>query len=220
MPDVPAKAQDDPTGVPGAGGGTADEKSSPRPSVEAATLAAGGEPDSARARRNPIFSDLVQGEEDLPGLVGYALYKLSKRDWLAAFAETHRREPTQDEIDSYILGEHTQRRIATYRRLAEELITRKTAVAEKQVPPAGADISEAPPRPVTAVKGNSLRSSLGREASNGADARSSSGKLVANGSLRRSGATTLIFWLLVLLVLVGLAWVYMYHPSLLHALTG
>ena len=99
MPDVQAKAQDDPTSVPGAGGGTADEKLSPRPSVEAAISAVGGEPDSARARRNPIFSDLVQGEEDLPGLVGYALYKLSKRDWLAAFAETHRREPTQDEIE-------------------------------------------------------------------------------------------------------------------------
>ena len=142
------------------------------------------------------------------------------QDWLAAFAETHRREPTQDEIDSYILGEHTQRRIATYRRLAEELITRKTAVAEKQVPQAAADISEAPPRPVTAVKGNSLRSSLGREASNGADARSSSSKPVANGGRRRSGATTLIFWLLVLLVLVGLAWVYRNYPSLLHAFTG
>jgi hypothetical protein len=220
MPDVQAKAQDDPTSVPGAGGGTADEKPSPRPSIEAATSAVAGEPDSARARRNPIFSDLVQGEEDLPGLVGYALYKLSKRDWLAAFAETHRREPTQDEIDSYILGEHTQRRIATYRRLAEELITRKTAVPEKQAPPAAADISDTPPRPVTAVKGNSLRSSLAREASNGADARSSSNKPMANGRPRRSGATTLIFWLFVLLVLVGLAWVYVNYPSLLHAFTG
>ena len=188
--------------------------------AETATFAASGEPDSPRAQRNPIFTDLVQGEEDLPGLVGYALYKLSKRDWLAAFAETHGREPTQDEINSYILGEHTQRRLATYRRLAEELITRKTAVAEKPAPPAAAEISETPPRPVTAVKGNSLRSSLAREATNGADARSSSGKAVADGGRRRSGATTLIFWLLLLLVLVGLAWVYVNYPSLLHALTG
>ena len=56
--------------------------------------------------------------------------------------------------------------------------------------------------PIAAVKGNSLRSSLAREATNGADARSSSGKAVADGGRRRSGATTLIFWLLLLLVLV------------------
>ncbi len=218
MPDVPAKPQDDPSNLPGAAGRGTDEKPSPRQSVEAREDRR--EPDSAQAQRNPIFSDLVQGEEDLPGLVGYALYKLSKRDWLVAFAETHGREPTQEEIDSYILGEHTQRRLATYRRLAEELIARKTAVVEKPAMPAAADIPDAPPRPVTASKGNSLRSSLARETQNGVDGRSSSNKTVVNGQPRRSGATTLIFWLLVLLLLVGVAWVYVNYPALLHTLTG
>jgi hypothetical protein len=219
MPDVPAKAQDGPMSVPASAAGEAEEKPAPRRRAEG-SFEASGKQDTPPAQRNPIFTDLVKDEEDLPGLVGYALYKLSKRDWLVAFAETHGREPTQDEIDSYILGEHTQRRLATYRRLAEELITRKTAVAEKPAPPAAAEIPETPTRPVTAVKGNSLRSSLAREATNGADARSSSGKAVADGGRRRSGATTLIFWLLLLLVLVGLAWVYVNYPSLLHALTG
>ena len=214
MPDVPAKPQDDPSSLPGVAGGGTDEKPAPRPSAEAPEVRRG--PDSPPAQRNPIFTDLVQGEEDLPGLVGYALYKLSKRDWLAAFGETHGREPTQEEIDSYILGEHTQRRRATYRRLAEELIARKTAVAEKPMPQAAA-VLEAPPQ--RGASGHSLRSSLAGEAQNG-DARFSSNKTVANGKARRSGATTLIFWLLVLLVLVGLAWVYVNYPSLLHMLTG
>jgi hypothetical protein len=216
MPDVQAKAQDDPSGGPGATG-SAGEKFSP-PVLERRSDAA-GEQQSAPMLRNPIFSDLVQGDEDLPGLVGYALYKLSKRDWLAAFGKIHGREPTQDEIDSYILGEHTQRRLATYRRLAEELISRKTAAVEKPVPtmPAAA-VPDTPAARITPSKGNSLRSSLAGEAQNGADARASAARAVANGEPRRSGATTLIFWLLVLLVLVAAAW--FFGPSLLHMFIG
>jgi hypothetical protein len=216
MPDVPAKTPDDPISLPGSTDREG-EKSFTGPSLEKPSEP-GEKPAFAGAQRNPIFTDLVQGEEDLPGLVGYALYKLSKRDWLAAFVKTHGREPTQDEMDSYILGEHTQRRLATYRRLAEELIARKTAVVEKPASPPAAVASETAPS--RAVTGHSLRSSLAGEASNGTGARTSSSKAGANGKPRRSGATTLIFWLLVLLVLVGVVWVYMNYPSLLHALTG
>ena len=216
MPDVQAKAQDDPASVANAtSSGAGEEKASARTTsegVSGAAAAAGSTPE----RRNPIFSELVQGEEDLPGLVGYALYKLSKRDWLAAFVKIHGREPTEDEIDSFILGERTQRRIATYRRLAEELISRKTAVFEKPAPvlPA-ASVPDPSPQRITPVKGNSLRSSLASEPS-AADARRGS----EIERPRRSRATTLIFWLLVLVVLVGVAWIYFSYPSLLRTLTG
>ena len=98
MPDVPAKAQDGPISVPAPAAGEAEEKPAPRRRAEG-SFEASGKQDTPPAQRNPIFTDLVKDEEDLPGLVGYALYKLSKRDWLVAFAETHGREPTQDEIE-------------------------------------------------------------------------------------------------------------------------
>jgi len=215
MSDVPSKAQDDPISLPGPAVGEGGEKPSLRPDTQKLPKS-DDKPGSPPAPRNPIFTDLVQGEEDLPGLVGYALYKLSKRDWLTAFVKTHGREPTQDEMESYILGEHTQRRIATYRRLAEELITRKTAVAEKPSPPP-AVVPDTPPPRVAA--GHSLRSSLAGEASNGTGVRPSSKTAVDDGRPRRSGATTLIFWLLVLLVIVAVV-VYWNYPSVLRALTG
>ncbi|MBV9566788.1 MAG: hypothetical protein JO172_01490 [Hyphomicrobiales bacterium] len=217
MPDVQAKAHDDMTGVPGAAdSGPADDKSSIPAAEELAR--APTQQGTTAAQRNPIFSELVQREEDLPGLVGYALYKLSKRDWLTAFVKIHGRDPTEDEIDSYILGERTQRRVATYRRLAEELISRKAAVVEKPAPalPPASSTQEPSTHRITPVKGNSLRSSLANEVPSAGDAR----RAAENERPRRSGATTLIFWLLVLVVLVGVAWVYFNYPSLLHTLTG
>jgi len=217
MPDVEAKAQVDPATTSGAAGSVATEQQIPPRSLGDEASGTAHPPSVAPALRNPIFSELVQGEEDLPGLVGYALYKLSKRDWLAAFVKIHGREPTQDEIDSFILGERTQRRVATYRRLAEELISRKTSSAEKPAPSLPpASVPEPSPQRITPVKGNSLRSSLASEDRNSADARPAAAKEKARGS----GATTLIFWLLVLVVLAGVAWIYFNYPNLLHMLTG
>jgi hypothetical protein len=76
----------------------------------------------AHSERNPVFSLLVQNETDTTGLLAYALYKQNKRDWLIAHRARDGREPTSSELDAYILGESIPRRIATYRRLAEDML--------------------------------------------------------------------------------------------------
>ena len=69
--------------------------------------------------RNPVFEMLVSGDNDIIGLVAYSIYKQNKRDWLIAFSHVKGREPTEDERASYIIGESTPRRLATFRHLAE-----------------------------------------------------------------------------------------------------
>jgi hypothetical protein len=76
---------------------------------------------------NPVFELLVQGESDLVGLLAYGLYKQNKRDWLIAHKARDGREPTQAETDAFILGERIPRRIATYRRLAEDMLASDVA---------------------------------------------------------------------------------------------
>jgi hypothetical protein len=78
--------------------------------------------DSDPISRNPVFDQLVPNDRDLVGLVAYSLYKLSKRDWIEAFREEQHRYPTAAEVNVYITGEKTQRRLATYRRLAEDAL--------------------------------------------------------------------------------------------------
>jgi hypothetical protein len=69
--------------------------------------------------RNPIFDALVgPDEEDVAGLVAYSIYKQNKRAWLDDFVKTTGHAPNEAETRSYIIGESTERRLATYRRLA------------------------------------------------------------------------------------------------------
>jgi hypothetical protein len=69
--------------------------------------------------RNPIFDALVGSDgEDVPRLVAYSIYKQNKRAWLDDFVKATGRGPSDAETRSYIIGESTERRIATYRRLA------------------------------------------------------------------------------------------------------
>ncbi len=69
--------------------------------------------------RNPIFDALVGPDDgDVAGLVAYSIYKQNKRAWLDDFVKTTGRAPSDAETRSYIIGESTERRIATYRRLA------------------------------------------------------------------------------------------------------
>jgi hypothetical protein len=70
--------------------------------------------------RNPIFDALVgsDGGEDVACLVAYSIYKQNKRAWLDNFVKATGRGPSEAETRSYIIGESTERRLATYRRLA------------------------------------------------------------------------------------------------------
>ena len=70
------------------------------------------------SERNPIFDSLVGPDGEIAGLVAYSIYKQNKRAWLDAFIKATKRIPTEAETRSYIIGESTERRLATYRQLA------------------------------------------------------------------------------------------------------
>ncbi len=74
----------------------------------------------ADARHNPMFAKLVEREDDTIGLLAYALYKQTKRDWLIAFQQAHGRIPTEGEASAFITGEQLPRRMQTYRQLARQ----------------------------------------------------------------------------------------------------
>jgi hypothetical protein len=73
---------------------------------------------SQDCERNDVFAKLVTADNDIVGLVAYSIYKQNKFDWLQAFNRAKGREPSDDEIAAYIVGEGTARRLATYRHLA------------------------------------------------------------------------------------------------------
>ena len=71
------------------------------------------------SEHNQVFTNLVTGDSDILGLVAYSLYKQNKHDWLVGFRKTKERQPNENELAAYILGESTPRRLSTYRHLAE-----------------------------------------------------------------------------------------------------
>lgn len=76
-------------------------------------------PEIQDSGRNAVFASLVKGDSDITGLVAYSIFKQNELDWLQEFRTAKGREPTESEADSYIIGESTPRRLATYRHLAD-----------------------------------------------------------------------------------------------------
>ena len=93
--------------------------------ADAASAAADGgvahvfTPEIQDSGRNAVFGSLVKGDSDITGLVAYSIFKQNELDWLQEFRTAKGREPTEAEADSYIIGESTPRRLATYRHLAD-----------------------------------------------------------------------------------------------------
>ena len=74
------------------------------------------------AEYSVVFTNLVTGDGDIVGLVAYSIYKQNKYDWLQAYGRLQGRMPNAEEAQSYLLGESTPRRLATYRHLAEAVL--------------------------------------------------------------------------------------------------
>ena len=98
-------------------------------------------------RRNGIFERMVSGDEDVPGLIAYAIYKQNKRDWLKAFETARSRAPTLDEEISYTLGESTPRRLAMYRQMAEATFIAQGASRRLADQSDGGELRLPPPPP-------------------------------------------------------------------------
>ncbi len=84
--------------------------------------------------RTGVFTSLVKEDSDISGLVAYSIYKQNKLDWLQAFETALGRAPNEAELASYIIGESTPRRLATYRHLAESTLAGRGPDVEGGVP--------------------------------------------------------------------------------------
>ena len=104
--------------------------------------------------RDTIFEKLVSGEHDVIGLLAYSLSMQNKRDWLAAFKSETGRDPTTPEMAAYDIGERIERRLTTYRKLAEHALSGNSFWASASLTPVSefggapvADTPSAPPAP-------------------------------------------------------------------------
>src|SRR5450631_4644788 len=102
--------------------------------------------DGPESEHNTIFDSLVKVEGEVAGLVAYSIYKQNKRAWLQDFTKASRRPPSEAESRAYIIGESTERRLATYRHLAEATLAGQGPEAPSS---AGRMTRKAPARPAS-----------------------------------------------------------------------
>ncbi|MBU0645633.1 MAG: hypothetical protein KJ731_08110 [Alphaproteobacteria bacterium] len=72
---------------------------------------------------NPLF-DLLAGDdnENIEGLVAYALYKRHKRTWAAIIREKHNRAPTADEERGFAESNATVDQLERYKMDAQDIL--------------------------------------------------------------------------------------------------
>ena len=84
---------------------------------------------------NTVYEKLVLREDDLVGLISYALYKQRKRSWIVDFKSQKGRSPNKDEENSYLIGETTSSRLNDYRQQAEAILgSYADAVVKSAIP--------------------------------------------------------------------------------------
>jgi hypothetical protein len=129
--------------------------------------------ENGAAMGDTIFDRLVSGESDVVGLLAYSLSMQNKRDWLAAFQAETGRAPTAAEMTAYDIGERIERRLATYRKLAEHALSGNsfwasaslTPVSEfagNHAPPAAASPVPAPAYEAPAARRGGLKDAGGK----------------------------------------------------------
>ena len=145
---------------------------------------------------NPMLGLLAKSENDLAGLIAYGFYKLSKRDWLKAFREAHGRGPSEAELDAFIIGEGTPRRIAAYRQQAEAALGRSGSLPEPPAP-------EAPmPAPISSGMATIFHRLTGAPPTS--DLPAANAKPLAKGKSQLPGQPSPQLFLRYLLILTGL----------------
>ena len=105
--------------------------------------------------RNGVFKNLVKSDDDITGLVAYSVFKQNELEWLNDFRKAKGREPTEAETDSYILGESTARRLATYRHLADATLAGRGPDVTGHAP-SGRSVAVRSGSPAGALAGNSV----------------------------------------------------------------
>jgi hypothetical protein len=72
---------------------------------------------------------LVEHNCDTVGLLAMAIYEQHRRDWIQNYRERFGRAPDEYACEVFELAEHTQRRLAAYRQLAEARLAQSVSPA-------------------------------------------------------------------------------------------
>jgi hypothetical protein len=79
--------------------------------------------------RNRVYDHLVEGEDDVIGLITYSLYKQDKRDWLVNWMAHHGTEPTADQVEAFVNAQMTTAQRERYRNAARQVLDAYASVA-------------------------------------------------------------------------------------------
>lgn len=71
---------------------------------------------------NTVYETLVQRDDDLVGLIAYALYKQHKRDWLIAHHQKLGRSPSEQELGAYLTAQKLDSTVVMYRERATTVL--------------------------------------------------------------------------------------------------
>lgn len=71
---------------------------------------------------NTVYEKVVRRDDDLVGLIAYALYKQNKRDWLIQQRQRKGKDPTETELGAYLTAQQLDRTIQMYRDQAEAVL--------------------------------------------------------------------------------------------------
>lgn len=70
-----------------------------------------------------IYTKLVKSDEDLVGLIAYGIYKRHKIEFIKGIQEQFKREPTDEECNSFFISSTTDSQLKKYRNDAESLLS-------------------------------------------------------------------------------------------------
>src|SRR5687768_11606395 len=78
---------------------------------------------------NRVYEHLVEGDDDVIGLIAYSLYKHDKRQWLMTWRAQHGAEATADQIEAFVNGQMTSGQRERYRTAARQVLDSYALVA-------------------------------------------------------------------------------------------
>lgn len=72
---------------------------------------------------NFIYNKLVKSEDDLVGLIAYAIYKKHKIEFITRIKEEEERDPTNEECQIFFKASTTQSQLAKYKNDAQTILS-------------------------------------------------------------------------------------------------
>lgn len=98
-----------------------------------------GATESESEARSGVYEHLIGSEEDVVGLLAYALYKQEKRDWLATWKAQNNAPPGPEHLNGFISANLTQGQRQRYRNAARQVLETYVATHYDGAPAVGPD---------------------------------------------------------------------------------